>query len=97
MKADYSIPRLGISENVRAMFFSKWPLNPALGTYAYGYQICDLYASKRLPYGLQAFGTINNFADSTDKKLSLPTPTFDRPDYGRTFRIGLRYEFRRTE
>jgi outer membrane receptor for ferrienterochelin and colicins len=97
VKADYSLPRLGISANVRGTFFSKWPLNPAQGTYAYGYQIWDVYASKKLPHGVQAFGAINNLADNRDKKLSLLTPTFDRPDYGRMFRIGLRYEFRRTE
>lgn len=96
-KANYSNPRWGLLANVRGTFFSKWPLNPSLGTYAYGYQIWDAYASKKLVAGLQAFGAIDNLADTTDRKLNNPTPTFDRPDYGRTFRIGLRYTFHRAE
>jgi outer membrane receptor for ferrienterochelin and colicins len=95
LKAEYNNRRWGTLANLRATFFSKWPLNPAAGTYGYGYQIWDLYASKRLPAGIQAFGAIDNLADSTDRKLNSPIPSFDRPDYGRTFRIGLRYSFTR--
>lgn len=95
VKVGYDNPRWDLLANVRGTFFSKWPLNPSLGTYAYGYQIWDAYASKKLAAGIQAFGAIDNLADSTDRKLNNPSPTFDRPDYGRTFRIGLRYEFTR--
>ena len=95
LKAEYNNQRWGTLANLRATFFSKWPLNPAAGTYGYGYQIWDLYASKRLPAGIQAFGAIDNLANSTDRKLNNPVPSFDRPDYGRTFRIGLRYSFTR--
>jgi hypothetical protein len=31
----------------------------------------------------------------TDRKLRQPTPVFNRLDYGRTFRVGLRYSFTR--
>lgn len=93
IKAEYNNPHWGLLANVRGTFFSKWALNPAAGTYAYGYQIWDLYASKNLRGGVQAFGAIDNLADDTDRKLGNPTPSFDRPDYGRTFRIGLRYSF----
>ena len=95
VKAEYSKPRWGILANIRGVFFSKWPLNPATGTYGYGYRIWDLYASKHLRRGFQAFGSIDNLADSTDRKLDAGTPGFDRPDYGRTFRLGLRYAFSR--
>lgn len=97
IKAEYTNSRQGLVANVRGTLFSKWPLNPSQGTYGYGYQIWDLYASKRLPHGIQAFGAIDNLADSTDRKTGNPQPTFDRPDYGRTFRIGLRYGLRRAE
>lgn len=95
LKAEYNNQRWGTLANLRATLFSKWPLNPAAGTYGYGYQIWDLYASKRLPAGIQAFGAIDNLANSTDRKLNNPVPSFDRPDYGRTFRIGLRDSFTR--
>jgi outer membrane receptor for ferrienterochelin and colicins len=95
VKVDYNNPRWGLLANVRGTFFSKWPLNPSLGTYAYGYQLWDAYASKKLKAGIQAFGAVDNLADSTDRKLNNPTPTFDRPDYGRTFRVGLRFSFTR--
>ncbi len=95
IKAEYNNPRGGVLANVRGTFFSKWALNPALGTYAYGYQIWDLYASKKLVSGLEVYGAIDNLADRTDRKLRNPIPSFDRPDYGRTFRIGLRYSFHR--
>lgn len=97
LRGDYDIPRWGLRANLRGSFFSKWPLNPAQGTYGYGYQVWDLYAAKKLPRGIEAFGAIDNLADSTDRKLEAAVPTFDRPDYGRTFRIGLRYTLRRSE
>ena len=97
LKAEYNNRRWGALTNLRGTFFSKWPLNPMAGTYGYGYQIWDLYASKRLGAGFQAFGAIDNLADSRDRKLDNPVPTFDRPDYGRTFRIGLRYTFTQEE
>lgn len=90
-KADYNNPRLGLLANVRGTFFSKWPLNPAQGTYGYGYQIWDAYASKKLSRGLEAFLAIDNLTDNRDQKLTLAVPAFDRPDYGRTFRAGLRW------
>jgi outer membrane receptor for ferrienterochelin and colicins len=93
VKAEYSKLRWGLLANIRGVFFSKWPLNPAAGTYGYGYRIWDAYASKHLRRGFQAFGSIDNLADSTDRRLASATPGFDRPDYGRTFRLGLRYSF----
>jgi outer membrane receptor for ferrienterochelin and colicins len=95
VKAEYSQQRWGMLANIRGVFFSKWPINPAAGTYGYGYRIWDLYGSKHLRRGFQAFGSIDNLADSTDRKLDAGTPGFDRPDYGRTFRLGLRYSFSR--
>jgi hypothetical protein len=42
-------------------------------------------------HGLQMFGAIDNFANSRDKKLEQNPASYDRFDYGRTFRIGMRY------
>jgi outer membrane receptor protein involved in Fe transport len=83
--------RFGLLANLRGTFFGRWPLNPALNTAAFGYAMWDFYVSKRLPRGVQGYLTIDNLANSRDQKLGLPTPTFDRPDYGRTYRVGVRW------
>ncbi len=91
VRTEYANPRWGILANVRGAFFSKWLLNPAAGTQAFGYGAWDFYASKNLPRGLQMYFAIDNFANSRDQKLALAAPTFDRPDYGRQFRTGIRW------
>ena len=93
VRTEFYNPRWGLLANVRGSFFNKWLLNPAAGTSAYGYGIWDFYTSKTLPHGTQAYFAIDNLGDSRDQKLSLATPTYDRPDYGRTFRVGLRWRF----
>lgn len=94
---EYVNQKLGLIANIRGTFYSKWLLNSAAGTRAFGYGIWDLYASKEIVYGFRMFGAIDNLGDSRDRKLSLPTPAFDRPDYGRMWRIGMRYNFGRRE
>jgi outer membrane receptor for ferrienterochelin and colicins len=97
IKLEYAKPRLGLVANIRGTFFSSWATGAtnADGTpdNAFGYQIWSLYGSKELRWGVRAFGAIDNLADSRDPKLNDPQPSFDRPDYGRTFRIGLQYNF----
>jgi outer membrane receptor for ferrienterochelin and colicins len=94
---DYVNARWGVVANVRGTFFSNWLLNPALGTRGYGYGIWDCYASKDLPRGVQLFGTIDNIGDSRDRKLAFANPSFDRPDFGRMYRLGMRWNFQRKE
>lgn len=94
---EYVNQRWGLITNIRGTFFSNWLLNAAAGTRGYGYGIWDLYASKQIRGGLQAFGSIDNLGNSRDQKLSLPVPAYDRPDYGRMWRLGMRYNFHRSE
>jgi len=93
VRADYVVPKLGIVANVRGAFFSHWVLNSATGTRGLPFQIWDAYISKDLPRGFQPFLALDNFNGSRDGKLQLPVPAFDRPDYGRTIRAGIRYRF----
>lgn len=93
VKGEYVNPRWGLATNIRGSFYSSWWLNPAAGTRAYGYGIWDFYISKNMPKGTQAYFAIDNFGDTRDRKLALATPTFDRPDYGRMFRVGMRWQF----
>lgn len=93
MRTEYVNRRLGLLANVRGTFFGDWWLNPAAGTRAFGYRMWDFYVAKDLAKGLQSYFTIDNLAGSRDRKLNLATPTFDRPDFGRMYRAGLRWRF----
>jgi outer membrane receptor for ferrienterochelin and colicins len=92
-RLDYAIPKLGLTANVRGSFYSHWLLNAVTGTRGLPFQIWDAYAAKDLKRGFQTYVAVDNFNNSRDGKLQLAVPTFDRPDYGRTFRVGLRYRF----
>jgi outer membrane receptor for ferrienterochelin and colicins len=96
-RLDYANTQRGLFVNLRGTFFSDWLLNPAQNTRAFGFAMWDLYGAKRLPRGLEFYGAVDNLANSRDRKLHDPTPTFDRPDFGRTYRIGMRYAFGRDE
>lgn len=95
LAGEYFHRRSGLLANLRGSLFSSYLLSAATGARAYPYRIWDLYASKRLRFGTTLYGAVDNLFDSTDRKLRQPTPAFDRPDYGRTFRVGLRYSFTR--
>ncbi|HXF06756.1 MAG TPA: TonB-dependent receptor [Blastocatellia bacterium] len=86
--------RIGLRFDMRGTYFSRWWLSPT--TRAEGYQIWDLYTAKRLRGGAEVFLAVDNLADSTDPKLKLVPPTFDRADPGRTVRVGFRLELRRS-
>jgi outer membrane receptor for ferrienterochelin and colicins len=95
IKVDYANTRWGLDANLRGTFFSHWQLSNT--TRGLPYQIWDAYGAKQVYRGTQVFGVIDNLNNSRDGKLQLPTPSFDRPDYGRTWRLGLRYQFARKE
>jgi outer membrane receptor for ferrienterochelin and colicins len=95
LKAEYNRRPWGLLANVRGRLFSDWLLDPTTNHKAFGYRVWDVYLSKSLVRGLSAFGTIENLLDSRDKKLEQDPPSYDRADYGRTLRIGLRYTFSR--
>jgi outer membrane receptor for ferrienterochelin and colicins len=92
---EYSHRRWGLLANLRGSLFSSYLLSAQTGARAFPYRLWDLYGSKRLVRGASLYGAIDNLFDSTDRKLRQPAPAFDRPDYGRTFRVGLRYTFAR--
>lgn len=93
-RLDYTVPRWGINTNLRGSFYSHWLLNATTGTRGLPFQIWDAFAAKDLRQGFQAFVAVDNLNNSRDGKLQLTPASFDRPDYGRTLRLGLRYRFR---
>ncbi|MBZ2178649.1 MAG: TonB-dependent receptor [Acidobacteria bacterium] len=96
-RLDYAIPRWGVNANLRGSFYSHWLLNAVTGTRGLPFQIWDAFAAKDLRRGIQTFVAIDNLNNSRDGKLQLTPASFDRPDYGRTFRLGLRYRFRQDQ
>ncbi|HEY0263815.1 MAG TPA: TonB-dependent receptor [Granulicella sp.] len=95
MRAEYVSNKLGLVANIRGNFYGKWLINPD-GDHEKAYALWNLYLSKDLneiAHGLQEYFSISNLANSRDSLLSQNPPTYDRTDYGRTFRIGLRYTF----
>lgn len=94
-KTEYVLNRWGLITNIRGNFFGRWLIDPTQGTHESAYSIWNFYLSKDLRYGLQMYGAINNLNNSRDALLAQTPPTYDRTDYGRTFRIGMHYTFAR--
>jgi outer membrane receptor for ferrienterochelin and colicins len=94
-KTEYISRRWGMIANIRANFYGKWLIDPSQDTHESAFAIWNLYVSKDISHGLQMYGAVNNLRDSRDTLLSQSTPSYDRTDYGRTFRIGMRYTFPR--
>lgn len=92
-RVEYVSSRIGVIANLRGNFFGRWLIDPASGLHEEAYAIWNFYTSKDLPRGLQAYGAIDNLGNSRDSLLAQNPPSYDRTDYGRTYRIGLRYTF----
>lgn len=92
----YSDPAHGFTVNLRGSLFSSWLLDET-GDRAAGYGIWSLYGSKRLVRGASFYAAVDNLFNSRDPALHDNPPTYNRPDYGRTFRVGIRYTFSRGE
>ncbi len=93
VRTEYVSRKLGLVANIRGNFFGHWLIDPDSGEKEKAYALWNLYASKDIAHGLQAYGSVDNLGNSRDSLLSQTPPTYDRTDYGRTFRIGMRYTF----
>ncbi len=93
VRTEYVSNRLGMVANIRGNFFGRWLIDPTEGLHEKAYAIWNLYLSKNIARGIQAYGAIDNLNDSRDSLLAANPPSYDRTDYGRTFRIGMRYTF----
>ncbi|WP_263357031.1 TonB-dependent receptor [Acidicapsa ligni] len=92
-RTEYIARRLGLIANIRGNFYGRWLIDADSGTHEQAYALWNFYASKDITHGIQAYGTIDNLANSRDSLLRQTSPSYDRTDYGRTFRIGMRYTF----
>ena len=107
LKLAYDNPELGFRANARMSMLSSWQTssisNRGLTEQITGkaYQTVDVYSAKSLKKGFEVYGTIENIFDVKDQNFnkfrpdgSGPYPIV-RPDVGRMFRIGIRYNFSR--
>ena len=94
----------GLRAEVRGAFFSSWNATAGRGgsapiEKAPAYALFDVYAAKRLRYGFEIFGAVDNLADSRDANsgvlLADGTPAaIYRPEIGRAVRFGVRWSTR---
>ncbi len=91
-KLAYDNARLGLNTNLRATVFSSW-FNTATNR-SPGFQLWDVYAAKKLVKGFEVYGSVDNLFDSQDPNTGT-TGTIYRPEAGRTFRLGVRWNFDR--
>lgn len=102
LKFAYSNPEYGFDANFRGTFYSSWIPTQRGGLRGVGtapsFQIWDIYAAKKITRGFSTFATIDNLFDDKDPNSGLfspsgrPLPVY-RPEVGRTFRVGLRWNF----
>lgn len=84
----------GLRANFRGTYFSKWPIAGRGGSFiGDGYQIWDCYAAKPIARGTEIYAAVDNLFDSKDANLNAAQPVFFRADPGRTFRVGMRWNF----
>ena len=93
VRTEYVSNRLGVVANIRGNFFGRYLINATTGEHEQAYALWNFYASKNILHGLQAYGAVDNLGNSRDSLLAQTPPTYDRTDYGRTFRVGMRYTF----
>jgi outer membrane receptor for ferrienterochelin and colicins len=95
-RTEYVSRHLGLIANIRGNVFGHYLINANDGEKEKTYAMWNLYVSKDLndlARGLQEYFAIDNLGNSRDSLLNQNPPTYDRTDYGRTFRIGMRYTF----
>jgi outer membrane receptor for ferrienterochelin and colicins len=94
----------GVRANLRGSFYGGWiATRQTLPTGVVEiegkrFALWDVYGSKRIYKGLEAFGAIDNLTNSKDPNTGVllptgsPAPIF-RPEVGRTFRAGIRFNW----
>jgi len=97
-KIAYTNSRYGINANFRGSYYSNWWVTSTATTArkAVAFQLFDLYGSKSIAKGFSLYGSIDNIFNNQDPNTGR-VATVDRPDAGRTFRVGMRWEFGRKD
>ncbi len=106
LKLGYDDEKLGLRANIRASFYSGWKASSTSNRALQGelvepgFQLVDVFASKRIKKGLEVYGMIENLFDNQDPNIGKvgstgqPLPIV-RPDAGRMFRLGIKFDLSR--
>jgi outer membrane receptor for ferrienterochelin and colicins len=106
IKLAYNDDRRGLQANIRASLYSNWKASSQSNRALQGelpepgFQLFDVFVSKTLHRGLNAFVSVENLFDNKDPNIGgvdstgQPLPIL-RPDAGRMFRVGLRLNLSR--
>lgn len=101
LKLGWDRPELGFRGNIRGSFYSDW-VNSRTGivdTVGKKFALWDFYAAKSLTKGFEVFGAVDNFFNSQDPRSLQFAANGNfavapvRFDAGRTFRLGIRWDF----
>lgn len=107
VKLAYDNTKLGFRGNARLNLLSNWQTssitNRGLTEQITGqsFQTVDIYGAKSLKKGFELYGTVENLFDVKDQNFNKLRPNSTepypiiRPDAGRMFRLGIRYNFSR--
>lgn len=107
VKLAYDNPKLGFRGNARLNLLSNWQTssitNRGLTEQITGqsFQTVDIYGAKSLKRGFELYGTVENLFDVKDQNFNKLRPNSTepypivRPDAGRIYRLGIRYNFSR--
>lgn len=101
VKFAYNNDQLGFRTNLRGSFYSNWIVSrttAGVETVAPAFQLWDWYGAKSVKKGFEVFGAIDNLFDNQDPNTGRLSPTgtplaINRAEFGRTFRLGLRWTF----
>jgi outer membrane receptor for ferrienterochelin and colicins len=92
----YDNPHYGFNANFRGSLYSKWIAthdpNTGAPVFASAFQLWDLYGAKSIAHGFQIYASIDNIFNSKDPNSGISDEIF-RPEAGRTFRIGMHWNF----
>lgn len=97
VKLGYENSRLGLVTNFRGSFYGGWinTRNETTGVTVLGkgFQLWDLYGSKKLPRGFSLFGSIDNVFNNVDPNRG--TSAQQRIEVGRSYRAGIKWSYDR--
>lgn len=106
LRLGYDDADRGFRADIRASFYSAWKASSQSNRVLQGemvspaFRLVDVSASKTIRAGFSVYGMIENLFDNRDANIGKvdshgqPLPII-RPDFGRMFRTGIRYNFGR--
>ena len=103
LKLSWFRPEIGLRGNIRGTMYSDWINSRSSGVDTIGkkFALFDFYLAKSLWKGFEVFGAVDNFMDNQDPNTNKLQPSgapysILRPEAGRTWKLGIRWELDRS-